>query len=62
MDRVLLMLRELFPAIVLQSAMAFRAVHKDRNGKENVTNWHLAAGENGARRDAELVIASLALP
>jgi hypothetical protein len=42
--------------------MAFRAVHKDRNGKENVTNWHLATGENGARRDTELVIASLALP
>ena len=41
--------------------MAFRAVHKDCDGKENAADWHFAASENRAGGDAELMRASLAL-
>lgn len=42
--------------------MALRAVHEDRNRQEVVANWEFAAGEDCARRDAELMRASFALP
>jgi hypothetical protein len=48
-------------AAQLQGAMTFCAVHENRDSEKVVADRKLAAGENGARRDAELVIASLAL-
>ena len=41
--------------------MALRAVHEDRNGEKIGADWKLAAGENGAGRDTELMIAGFAL-
>lgn len=42
--------------------MTFRAVHEDRDGKENAADWHLAAGEDRTGSYAELMRASLTLP
>ena len=42
--------------------MTLRAVHENRDSKENIADRHLAAGEDRAGRDAELMRASLALP
>jgi hypothetical protein len=46
----------------LQCAMPFRAVHKDRDGQKIGADRKLAAGEDGAGRDAELMRARLAFP
>jgi len=41
--------------------MALGAVGEDRDGGQKVAQGHLAAGEDGARREGELRLASLAL-
>ena len=41
--------------------MALRAVHEDRDGQQIVADRQLAAGEDRAGRDAELMRAGLAL-
>ena len=46
----------------LQGAMSLRAIHEDRDGQEDVADWHFPACEDGAGRDAELVRASFAFP
>ena len=46
----------------LQGRVALGAVHEDRHGHEDVPQGHLAGGEDGARRDGELMLAGLALP
>lgn len=48
-------------AAELQRGVAFRAVHEDGDGEKVVTVWELAAGEDRPRRDAELMLAFLAL-
>ena len=45
----------------LQGTMALRAVDEDRDSQEVIANRALAAGEDRAGRDAELMVASLAL-
>jgi hypothetical protein len=49
-------------AAELESRNALGAVDEDGDGQEIVANRELAAGENGARRDAELARAADALP
>ena len=45
----------------LQGAMALRAVHEDRNGEKISLDGQFTAGEDRARRGAELMVATLAL-
>ena len=49
-------------AAELQGAMAFGAVDEDRDGEKQGADGQLAAGEDGAGRDRELVLATPALP
>ena len=42
--------------------MALHAVDEDGDGQQVIADGQLAAGEDGPRRDAELVLASLTLP
>lgn len=42
--------------------MAFRAVHEDGDGEQIVSDRQLAAGEDRAGRDTELMIAGFAFP
>ena len=46
----------------LEGAVALGAVGEDRDGEQDVADRHLAGGEDGAARDAELMAARLALP
>lgn len=46
----------------LQGAVALGAVHEDRNGEQIGADRQLAAGEDGPRRNGELVLTGLALP
>lgn len=46
----------------LQGRVTLGAVHEDRDGQEVRADRQLAAGEDRARRDRELMLAGLALP